>query len=152
MEKGIVYVLKPDDHQAGVAGDSLKLTNHRQATYLLQFGAVTGDAVLTVKSGATAGTETTAETFYTRLADADQGSADADQYGAEAAGVTTLTLTAATYDNRILVVEVIGAELTADQEWITLAFSGAASALNVAVVAILSEPRYSATDQPTAIA
>ena len=148
---GIVYVLKPGDHQAGVAGDSINMGKYRHATFILQFATLTGDAVLTVKSGASAGTETTAETFHYRNADADQGGDGADQYGAWADS-SSLTLTAATYGDRTLILEIDSAELTDGQPWITLAFSAAADALNASVVAILSEPRYGAHDMPTAIA
>ena len=148
---GIVYVLKPGDHQAGVAGDSINMGKYRHVTFILEFATLTGDAVLTVKSGATAGVETTAETMHYRLADADQGGDGADGYGAWADS-TGLTLTAATYSDRTLIVEMDADELTADQPWITLALSAAASALNAAVVAILSEPRYGSHDMPTAIA
>lgn len=147
---GVVFVLKPADHQAGATGESIKMAKYRHIAYILQFGAVTGDAVLSVKSGATDGVETTAETMHYRLADADQGGAGADGYG-DWANSTALTLTAATYDNKILIIEMDADELTADQPWLTLAVDAAASALNLAVTAILSEPRYAAHDMPTAL-
>ena len=148
---GIVYVLKPGDHQAGATGDSINMGKYRHVAFIIQFATLTGDAVLTVKSGATAAVETTAETMHYRLADADQGADTADTYAAwaDSAG---LTLTAATYSDRTLIVEMDSNELTADQPWITLAFSAAADALNAAVVAVLCEPRYGAHDMPTAIA
>lgn len=154
---GIVYVLKPGDHQAGVAGDSINVGKYGHITFLIQFASLTGDAVLTVKSGASAGTETTSETFFWTLATADQGSDGADVYG-DASGdageteATTLTLTAATYADRTLILEVPTEGLTADQPWLTLAFSSAASALNASIVAILSEARYRQEQPPTAIA
>lgn len=147
---GIVYVLKPADHQAGATGDSFTMKNYGLATFICQFGTLTGDAVLTVKSGATAGTQTTAETFNYRLADAEQGNATADTYGAWATS-SSLTLTAATYDNKTLILEMDATAMTDGQPWLTLAFSAAADALNAAVVAILSEARYAAHDMPTAI-
>lgn len=148
---GIVYVLKPGDHQAGATGDSFKLTNYRHVCFEVAFATLTGDAVLTVKSGASAGTETTAETFHYRLADADQGGAGADTFG-DWTNSSSLTLTAATYSDRILLIELDADEITDGQPWLTFAFSAAADALNASVVAILSEPRYGAHDMPTAIA
>ena len=155
---GVVYVLKPGDHQAGVDGDSFKLTNHGHATFLIPFATLTGDGVLTVYSGATAGTKTTALTFAYRLSKADQGAAaDADVY-AQADGTAgeatsaALTLTAATYSDRVLVVEVRGRQLTDGHDWLTLEFSAAATALNAAVIAVLSDARYMQRDQPTATA
>jgi hypothetical protein len=146
--KSLIYVLKPGDHEAGVAGDSINMGLLNKVAYLVQFAAVTGDAVLTVKSGATAGTETTAETFRYRLADAAQAAAGADLFG-DWATSSSLTLTAATYANKLLVVEVLN-NLTASQPWVTIAFSAAASALNASIVAV-GEPRYKAHDGPTVI-
>jgi len=146
---GIVYVLKPGDHAAGVDGDSFKMVNFAHATFILQTATLTDNAVLTVKSGATAGAKTTSETFYYRLASADQAAASADVYAAETEA-TTLTLTAATYDNRTLILEVNASELTTDQEWLTLNISSDASAFNASCIAILSGPRYA--EGATAIA
>lgn len=149
---GLVYVLKPGDHQAGVDGDSFRMgVAGRRATILIQFGALTGDAVLTINSGATAGVKTTAEGFRYRLANAAQGSAGADQYGARSAEVTSLTLSAATYQNKALLVEVEAGDLTDGQPWVTLALSSAADALNASAFAVLTNGRYQAEDIPTAI-
>lgn len=147
---GRVPILKPADHQAGATGDSIKMANWGHVEYILAFGVVTGDAVLTVKSGATDGTQTTAETFHYRLADADQGASGADQFGAFT-NSSSLTLTAATYDNRLLILELDAEELTSGQPFLTLAVDAAATELQLSVVALLSRPRYQAHDVPTAI-
>lgn len=145
----IPYILKPADHAAGVDGDSIHMGKVRSVALIFQFGAVTGDAVLKIFSGATAGTKSTAETFNYRLADADQGNANADQYG-DWTTSAALTLTAATYDNKTLIVEMKDSELTADQEWLTPELSSAASALNLACVAI-GQARYVSHDPLTVI-
>ena len=145
-----VYVLKPGDHQAGVDGDSINCKNCDHVTFLIQFAALTGDAVLTINSGATDGTKTTAETFYYRLAGGVQGAASGDVFGAESSG-TTLTLTAATYANKLLAVDVPVRELTDGQPFLTLALSSAASALNASIVALLGRHRYPAYQPPSSI-
>lgn len=145
-----VYVLKPGDHQAGVDGDSINTAYCSHVTFYLMFGSITGDAVLTVKSGESAGTKTTSETFYYRLAGGDQGAASADVLAAETSA-TTLTLTAATYDNRLLAIEVPVDEVTDGQPWLTLNLSDDADALNVACVAILGGHRYPQNQPPTSI-
>lgn len=147
--KAVIYVLKPVDAEAGATGDSINMGLLSKVAYILQFATVTGDAVLTVASGATAGTQTTSETFRYRLADAVQAAANADQFGNWATS-SSLTLTAATYANKTLIVELLNDELTDGQPWATLALSAAASALNVSIVAI-GEPRYKANDGPTVI-
>lgn len=151
-EKGIVYGFKPADHNAaGIDTDCIDTKYCAHVTYIVQFGALTGNSVLTVKSGASDGTKTTAETFYYRLAGADQAATGADVYAA-ATSAATLTLTAATYDNRVLIVEVPVAELTAGQPFLTLEIDDTATALNASCVAILSGMRYVANQSPSVIA
>ena len=146
-----VYVLKPGtDYQAGIDGESINTENCSHVAFLLQFGTLTGDAVLTVNSGASDGTKTTAETFYYRLASAAQGAATADTFGAQASSAG-LTLTAATYSNKLMVVEIPCSELTDGQPWLTMNFSAAADALNVAVTAVLLGHRYPGYQPPTSI-
>lgn len=149
---GIVFVYKPQDTGgAAVTGESIKMDKYSHITYVVQCGVLTGGAnVLTVKSGATDGTQTTAETFQYRLADADQGGAGADGY-ADWASSSSLTMTAATYDNRTLIIEMDAAALTDGQPWLTIALTGVSNPGLISIVAILSEPRYRANDMPTAI-
>lgn len=148
-EAAIVHVFKPADNAGGITGDSIHMGKARKVVFVLTLGSVTGDAILTTKSGATAGTETTSETFRYRLSDADQGSSNADLY-ADWATSSSLTLTAATYDNRLLIVEVDNDGLTAGQPWLTLSLSSAASTLFTACTAVASN-RYLAHDSVTVI-
>ena len=146
----IVPILDPEDHAGGVDGDSVSTSLYNHATFIITFGELTGNAVLTINSGATAGTKTTAETFRYRETSVDLKSAGADTLGSESTS-SGLTLTAATYEDRMLVVEVDADELTAGQEWITPSFSSAASELLVQVVAVMGDPRYASDVPPTAI-
>lgn len=152
---GIVFGAKPADYGgAGVDLDSFKLTDFRRSTSILQFGALTGDSVLKAYAGATAGAKTTAVWFKTRLADADQGSDDADQFGDRstvASASSGLTLTAATYDNRTLLVEIDQAELPDGEPWVTIELDATASVLPLAAVTVLQDARHIAEDVPTAI-
>ena len=145
----LVYVLKPADHEAGATGDSIHIGLLHSVAFLVAMATMTGDAVLTVKSGASAGTETTAETFRYRLSSADQAAANADQFGTWATS-SSLTLTAATYSDRLLVIELDADQVTDGQPWVTLALSDAASAATASVVA-LGAPRYAGNVQPTVI-
>lgn len=145
----IVPIVKPADIEAGSTGDSINMGLLYRVAFLISFGAITGDGVLTCKSGATAGTQTTSETFRYRLADAVQAAAGADQY-ANWATASTLTLTAATYVSKLLIVEIDAAAMTDGQPWLTLAVSNAASVLFASVVAV-GDPRYMANDVLTAI-
>ena len=147
----IVPMLEPEDHNAGVDCDSVSLENYSHITLIFAFGELTGDAVLTVNSGATAGTKTTAETFNYRATAADLKNASGDALGSESTSAG-LTLTAATYEDRMLVVEMDADEFTDAQPWITPSLSSAASELFASCIAILSKPRYGQKTPPTAIA
>ena len=59
----VVHVWKAADNGSGVTGDSINMGKASRVVYVLSHGSITGDAVLTVTSGATAGTETTSEPF-----------------------------------------------------------------------------------------
>jgi len=145
-----VYVLKPGDHEAGVDGDSINSGLLHTVRFLIQFAVLTGDAVLKVFSGATEGTKTTAQTFRHVLASGDQGALDGDKFGAWATSAA-LTLTAATYDNRLLIVEVDSDQMVEGQAWVTLELGAQATALNASAVAV-GEARYKAQDHtPTVI-
>ena len=149
---GVVFVYKPQDTGgAAVTGESINMGKYARIAFLVMCGVLTGGAnVLTVKSGAADGVQTTSESFNYRLADADQAAAGADGYAAWAAA-TTLTLTAATYDNRLLIIEMDAAALTDGQPWLTIALTGVSNPGLIAIAAILGEPRYAAHDVPTAI-
>lgn len=147
----IVPILEPEDHAAGADGDSVSLENYGHVTFIITFGELTGDAVLTINSGATAGTKTTAETFNYRATAADLKNASGDALGTETTSAA-LTLTAATYEDRMIVVEMDADEFTDGQPWITPSISSAASEEFASIVAILSEPRYGQSIPPTAIA
>lgn len=141
QEKGIVFVLKPADHQAGVDGDSINLARAGHVTFLLQFGTIVGNAILKLFEGASDGAKTTAKTFKYYLTDAEHGAANADKFGAVAESAA-LTLTAATYDNKILAIEFAAEELTDGMQWVTLEVGAEADTLNLAAVAVLSKLRY----------
>ena len=146
----IVPMLEPQDHAAGVDSDSIKMTIHSHAAFVIKFGELTGDAVLKVYSGATAGVKTTAETFNYRATAADLKNASGDALGTEATSAA-LTLTAATYEDRMIVVEMDHDDITDGQPWLTLEFSSDASELFVDVTGLLA-PAYKQKVPPTAIA
>lgn len=137
----IVHAIEPADKAgAGDDSDSINIGKLNWLTFVCAFGAITGNSVLKLYTGATAGTKTTAETFTYRLASGDFEAASADLYGT-AATSAALTLTAGTYDHKTLIVEVDPATLTDGQPWVTLEFDATANPLNLAVIAI-GEPRY----------
>jgi len=128
---------------AAVTGDSINMKNGHKCTFLLNFGDLTGDSILYVYSGATAAAVTSALTFKYALAGQDTLTAGSDVLGTQSTSAA-LTLTAATYDHKVLVVEVDSAEmdLANDEEWLTIYLSAVANPLEVGIIAIV-EPRYS---------
>ena len=146
----IVPILEPEDHQDGVDGDSINMANYDHLTLIFSFGELTGNAVLTIYSGAEDATKTTAETFNYRATAADLKNAAGDTLGTEATSAA-LTLTDATYEDRLLVVEMDAEELTPGQEFVTPSLSDAASEALISCVAILSGPRFAQQTPPSAI-
>ena len=140
----IVPILAIADHGAGVTMDAFKLTEHGHATCVFMFGAdVDGDAVLTCTQGATAGANTAALPFDYAYTAVDINSDGAETFSAlanDADGV--LTLTEATYENRMLVLEIDGKSLTDGYDWVDIRLSAAATAATISGIAIMSEGRY----------
>ncbi len=141
--------------------DSFKLSEGQRACILIQHSAsVTGNNILTMGVGASTGAKTTTVTFRYRLGSAVPKVATADVLGTEATSAA-LTLTAATYQGLMLVLEITAAEVLAaglaytaapfDGKWVTVNFDGAASVGTVMAFAILSESRYLQATQATAI-
>lgn len=149
---GVVPIFEPLDSQAGLDSDSFTMGKAAHADLILQFGAITDNSVLTLYRGATAGAKTTALPFRYRLSAGDYKAADADQFAAsdttDADGV--LTLTAGTYDHRLLVIMLDGAEIPEATPWITVEIDGTATVLLMSGIALLSNARYQPA--PTAIA
>ena len=134
--------------------DSFSMENYGHATILVVLGALTGDSYLIVYEGAAVGEKTTEKIFNYRWTSAEiEAAADADKLVAETAiavAATGLKLTAVSYLNHMLVIEIDDSELTDGYPWITLYLSNV-TALNISAVAILSQPRYAQNVPPTAI-
>ena len=148
----VVPVMASDDINAGVDADSINMKNFHRATFIMTFGTLSGNAVLTVNSGATDGEKASALTFNYALGSAAIGAASCDVLAAGTAAAT-LTLTDTTYTDKMLIVEVEAAamDLANEEEWLTLSLSDAAASGTCDVVAIL-EPRYTGNCSGTALA
>lgn len=148
----VVPVMASDDINAGVDSDSINMSKFHSCAFVLTFGTLSGDAVLTVYSGATDGAKTSALTFHYALGSAAIGSASCDVLGADATA-SSLTLTAATYTDKMLIVEVDAADMDVanKEEWLTLSLSNAANSGSCDIVAYL-EPRYTGNCSASALA
>ena len=135
--------------------DSFSMKGYGHATIIMIFAAsLTGDNVLTVECGATDSADTSDATFHYRLGSAAPGSATADTLASDATA-STLTLTAATYQGKMLVLELDADELPTSgstvYDWVTVDFDGTASTATVTAFAILSKPRYAQAVMTSAI-
>lgn len=143
-EYGFVHVAEAEDHAAGFTGVSINMANVHHVCFICSFGELTGSSDLTVKTGASAGTETTALTFNYRWASAARGTAGADVYGSWSTSAA-LEITDGTYEDYVLLVEVDASEVTADEPWLTLSIDSDASVILASCVAITQSRHVGAT-------
>jgi hypothetical protein len=109
---------------------------------VFMFGTLTGNSTLKVYTGATAA-KTTPLAFEYRLGAADFKTPLADQLGEEIAVASTgLTLSALTFDHRMLTIEIDSQAIPEGQPWLTFEIDATATVMNVAAVGI-SWTRYS---------
>ena len=147
----VVPIYEPVDTEAGLDGQSVNMGLLHSLCYALTFGAVTGDAVLKFYVGATDGTKTTAVAFAYRLSSGDFKAASADLYGALTAVASTgLTLTAATYDHRTVLIEFDSQAIADATPWLTIELSAAASASLTACLGI-GVPRHQSNTGTTVV-
>lgn len=140
-----------DYGSAGIDFDSVNMSLVHSLTALLSFGAITGNSVLKVYSGATAGAKTTALAFKYRLGSGDYKAANADKFGAATSvAATGLTLTATTFDHRQVAITVDSDQMTDGEEWLTVEADATATTLNLAAIGI-GWPRFPGNAQPTVL-
>jgi hypothetical protein len=127
---------------AGVDTKSINMGLVHEACFLLNFGAITSDDALKVYVGAATATKTTAVAFKYRLASADTKAASSDLQGAFTDVASTgLTLTAATFDHKLVVVEVDSQAIADATPFVTLEIAGSGTTQNISIVAIV-QPRF----------
>lgn len=139
----LVPLVEPKDYgSAGVDFDSINMSFVHSVCVYLFFGAITGNSVLKFYSGATAAAKTTALDYSYRFASGDYKATDADGLGDLTAvtGSSGLTLTAATFDHRTVVVEIDNNAFDG-AAWFTGELSSVATVLNAAAVGVC-DARY----------
>lgn len=131
---------------------SINVGKAHEVCFLLNFGSITADDTLKVYTGAATATKTTAVAFKYRHAAADTTSALSDTFGAATAVTSSgLTLTAATFDHKLLLVEVDSQAIDDDKPWVTLEVAGSATTQNCSALAIV-RPRFASNSgTPTVI-
>jgi len=134
--------------------ESFTMRDYDQATIIItQSASMVGNTVITLECGASDAADTADATFHYRWGGAAIASTSADQLGTDATA-STLTMTATTYQGKMLVLELHADELPKSGEtvysWITPDFTGATGG-RIDGIAILSKPRYAKAVMPTAI-
>lgn len=140
----LIPIMAQNDINAGATCESINVKNCRHVTFLFTFdNALSGDAVLKIREGATDGATTADLTFAYRYGGASIKSASADVLSTEATSAA-LTLTGTTFVSRGLVVEIDCSQLTDGYNWITPNLDSAASAGGCGIWAVCY-PKYASS-------
>ena len=152
----VVPVLRYGDLNAGATldTDSINMENYHRCTFLIQWHAIgVANSTLEVYSGASDGTCTSALYFDHAKGGAATGTALCDVLAATA-NANTLTITEASDDNFMMLVEVRSTDMDVanGESWLTMRITDAGGQTgNVTILAIL-EPRYTGNRSATALA
>jgi hypothetical protein len=146
----IFPLLEAIDGQNAIDSDGVNLGLFNSFTAAFSFGAITGNSVLIVYAGATAA-KTTAIAFTYRVTAAAHKAALSDQYGdATAVAATGLSLVAATFNHRGLVIEIDPDTMPSGKPWVTFEFDNVSSVLLLAGLGI-GAPRYGGHLSPSVL-
>lgn len=147
-----ITVVEPKDYgSVGIVGDSIDMSKCHRVCFSISFGAITGNSILSFYTGASAGTKTTQIAFNYRFSGGDYKATSADVFGAEVAvAATGLTLTAATYDHRKILVNIESVDCPDGKNWLTLDIDATATVMLVSVDGLAS-PLYAGISAPTLI-
>lgn len=140
-----------DTGSAGIDFDSVHMGRLHSLSVCIPFGAITGNSILKVATGATEGTKTTDIAFKYRFGGGDFKAASADILGAPTAvAAAGLTLTAATFDHRLVVIEIDADNITDGQPWVTVYVDSTATVFLSAAIGV-GNPRHQANTAVTVI-
>ncbi len=148
----LVPMIESKDYgSAGIDSDSVNMGLMYSFLTSFLFGALTGNSILTVYGGATAGTKTTALAFSYRLATGVYKATDADGLGdLVAVAAAGLTLTAATFQHKAIVIEIQPDQLPDGLYYLTFSIDATATVMNVAAQGA-GDPRYATHGQVTVL-
>lgn len=148
QEKAITPILSSADIVSGHDCDSILVAKATHVALMCMFGpSLSNNAVLTLYSGATDGTKTTAVTFAYTYGGAATGSASSDVLSTPATSAA-LTCTGTTFVSRLLLIEFDMENITDGHDWLTLEVSSDASNGELTVVAI-ADYNYGTPEEAT---
>ena len=141
------------DYNTGFTGDSVDMALYNHYTLIISGDdAIAGDGILKIHGATTDGGTTADVTFTYRYAASTHGTASSDVFGAPATSAA-LTITGTSLDDAILVCELDAEDLNisgVQYRYVTPVLDATGTAGYVAMIAILSEPRYEKQVMPTA--
>lgn len=151
----IVPIAAPIDLNATspVAADSINMKNYHKATLVFLMGTLAGaSSVLTINSGATNGTCSSALYFNYAWASAAQTASGADVLAAWT-NAASVTVTHSSYDNFMLVCEVDAAamDIANGEFWLTAIFTDPGGATGLVNGIAILEPRYGSNVSVTSL-
>jgi hypothetical protein len=157
MSESFAYVplLEPKDKTAAAyVSDAVDMGKYSTFTAYIIIGAVTGDSILTVNADTTSALATALTTpiiFKYRLSAGAFKAASADVFGEPTAVATVagLTLTAGTYANKTVAIE-IDSDTLGSARWVTFNLSSAGNPMLVAAFGV-GKLRYPAHVQATTL-
>lgn len=131
---------------AGCDSDAIDLSRFSTISFIFAFGDITGDSTLICYPGSTnaiaVAKSATAIAFKYRLGAADAGATLADTFGdPTTVAYTGLTLTAATFDHKLMLVEFDCDQMTTTNRFLVWAVSATANPMDLSCVAI-GKPRW----------
>ena len=151
---GILGLVVDGDWNGGFSADSIDMSKYNHACVLIIGDAnVTGNGIITVLAGNTAGSEAAAISFSYRTSGANVGSASSDVFSAASTPAASWTTTAATMASQVNLIEFDAADLNVSgtqYRYACVTVDATGSNGTVDIVAILSEPRYSEAIMDTA--
>jgi hypothetical protein len=129
----LIPVVESKDYgSAGIDFDSVHIGRLNSLSIAINFGLLTGNSILKVSTGATEGVKTTDIAFKYRIGGGAFKAASADILGDPIAVASTgLTLTAATFQHKLVVIEIDADNGTDGQPWVTVSIDATATVLNV---------------------
>ena len=155
-ELGIIPVVETEAYGgAGTDSDCLDASRFSSLTYIFSFGDVTSDSTLIFYAAPTAALAV-AKTGYEiafnyRLAAAAVRTTKSDTFGEPTAVLSSgLTLTAATFDDHLMLVEFDCDTLGSSNRYIVFAVSATANPMDLSVT-VIGKPRYPGHTGVTAV-
>ena len=146
-EAHVVNILPAVDINSGDTSDYFSLKYYRHASIVITAGVTGGASTVTVEeSDNNAGNDTTAIAFDYYAETTDAGDTLGDRTAA-----TTSGFAMSTNDNVTYIIEIDADQLTDGYPYLVVKFSNPSGATYVNASAILTEPRYSQENTPTAI-